>query len=232
MLREIRISTDPIDKSLWFCATDFGIQTNIRSDRVLLRKGVVHKIIRYFGRDLRFIDENSYRLLANDLLIKELDEYKTSLENSGKLYADIASVIKTYLYNLPSNPVKIGKLKPILKEDINNINFIEPLIIELIPFYTQIVFYSGHNSNYELAEYLLAIFPLCFSYNLKELEICYNNIERIPEPLFNGLLQYWSRSVDIKVPENLLVNIEDIFNKETGSDLIKNYFQYPIYPQK
>lgn len=228
MLQEIKIWTNPIDGCLWFCASDFGIQTNIRSDRVLLRKGVVHKIIKYYGRNLRFIDENSYRLLANDSLIEELNNYKVLQKKSNKLYADIASLIKTYLYNLPTNPIKIGKLKPIFKEDINNINFIEPLIIELIPFYTQIIFYEGNNSNYKLAKYLLAIFPMCFSYNLKELEICYNNIERIPEPLFNGLLHYWNKSIDIKVPENLLIDIEDIFNKETGSDLIKNYFQYPI----
>jgi hypothetical protein len=228
MLREIRIWTDPLTSELWFCATDFGTQTNIRSDRVLLRKGVVHKIIRYFGRDLRFIDENSYRLLADDSLINELDDYKTLLENSGKLYTDIASIIKTYLYNLPSNPVKIGKLKPILKEDINSIKFVEPLIIELIPFYTQIVFYSGFVSNYNLAKYAVDKLPLCFSYNLKELEVCYNNIERIPESLFTGLLQHWDKSTILSPPEDLLINIEDIFKKEPGIELEKNYFQYPI----
>jgi hypothetical protein len=228
MLREIRIWTDPIDECLWFCATDFGAQTNIRSDRVLLRKGVVHKSIKYFGRDLRFIDEASFRVLANDSLIEELNNYKALQKKSDKLYADIASLIKTYLYNLPTNPIKIGKLKPILKEDIDNINFIEPLIAELIPFYTQIIFYEGYNSNYELAKYLLDTLPMCFNYSLKELEICYNNTERIPESLFNGLLRYWNKSIDIKVPKELLTNIEDIFNKEAGCDLIKNYFEYPI----
>lgn len=226
MLQKIRIHKDPVDESLWFCATDFGVQTNIRSDRVLLRKGVVHKIIRWYGRDLRFIDETSYRKLADTALIEELNEYKRKLENTDQLYGNIVQLLKSYIYNLP-DPITIGKLKPIFKSELEDIIFIDPVVMELIPLYTQIVFYEGLESNYELAAFMLEALPLCFSYNLKELEVCYNCNEKIPEPLFRGLLKYWN-SPPIDIPPNLLVGLEDIFERDMGSELSKNYFQYPI----